>query len=99
MSSSFAKKMGFRQLQPAVGRLVGADGKEMNCFGTYSVKLQLGEVQHAVEVAVVKQLNRPLLSWHDCISLGILPRTFPQQLCAVERQSAAASAVVSLPPR
>ena len=86
MSSSFAKRMGLRQLQPATSRLVGADGKEMNCLGTCNVQLQLGEVAHSAEVAIVKQLNGPLLSWHDCISLGILPSTFPQQICLVAQQ-------------
>ena len=80
--------MGFQLLQPAARRLIRADGKEMDCIGTCDIKLQLGEVKHAVEVAVVRQLNGPLLSWHDCICLGILPITFPQQICAVERQPA-----------
>ena len=92
VSASFARKMGLQQLHPVVGRLIGADGKEMDCVGTCSVDLQLGDVRHAVEVAVVKQLNGPLLSWHDCISLGILPSTFPQQIRAVEHQPATRSA-------
>ena len=80
--------MGFQLLQPAARRLIRADGKEMDCIGTCGIKLQLGEVKHAVEVAVVRQLNGPLLPWHDCICLRILPSTLPQQICAVEHQPA-----------
>ena len=90
MSGTFAKKMDLQQQQPAVGRLVEVDVKEMDCVGTCEIELQLGEVKHTVELAVVKQLNGPLLSWHDCISMGILPRTYIQQICTIKHHSAAA---------
>ena len=70
----------------------------MDCLGTGSIQLQLGEVKHAVEVAVVKQFNGPLLSWQDCITLGILPTTFPQQICTVKCQPTATSATSSEAP-
>ena len=90
MPATFAKKTDLQRQQPAVGRLVGVDVKEMDCIGTCEVELQLGEVKHTVEIAVVKQLNGPPLSWHDCISLGILPRTYTQQIRTIKHHSAAA---------
>ena len=50
--AAFARKMGLQQLQQAVGRIVGADGKEIDC---------MGQVRHMVKLAVVKQAT-PLVA-------------------------------------
>ncbi|XP_037076346.1 uncharacterized protein LOC119097409 [Pollicipes pollicipes] len=86
---------GIRQsnLTPPTTRLLSADSREVQCFGTCSLTLRLGRVQHTVEAAVVKMLNGPLPSWHDNIKLGILPENYPQQIKAMTMTAAAGDAV------
>ena len=93
VSLNYAKKMGFKKedLAPPRSRLLNADNREMQCFGTCHVTLQLGSIKHTVEAAVVRQLNGPLLSWHDCIRLHILPESYPQQILYVRAIPAAAT--------
>ncbi|XP_043203833.1 uncharacterized protein LOC122371521 [Amphibalanus amphitrite] len=64
------------------GRPSGADSRSadqtrrrrLDCVGTCALTLQLGDVIQTVQVSVLRALHSPLLSWHDCIGLGILPR-------------------------
>ena len=85
VSLKYANKMGIKKedLSPPRSRLLNADNREMQCFGTCNITLQLGNVRHTVEAAVVQKLNGPLLSWHDSIKLRILPESYPQQLQSV----------------
>ncbi|KAF0308281.1 hypothetical protein FJT64_020476 [Amphibalanus amphitrite] len=77
------------------GRPSGADSRpadqtrrrRLDCVGTCALTLQLGDVIQTVQVSVLRALHSPLLSWHDCIGLGILPASFPRQIC--QRGSAA----------
>ena len=78
-------------LAPPRSRLLNADYREMQCFGTCHVTLQFGNVKHTVEAAVVRQLNDPLPSWYDCIRLHILPESYPQQILSVRATPAAAT--------
>ena len=82
LSLRSAEKMGLRgeDLRPPVTRLLNADNREMECIGTGSVTLQLGDVIRTVDVSVIRGLHSPLLSWHDCMELGILPPSFPAQI-------------------
>ena len=82
LSLRSAEKMGLRgeDLQPPAARLLNADNREMECVGTGSVILQLGNVVKKVDVSVIRGLHSPLLSWHDCMDLGILPAGFPAQI-------------------
>ena len=91
VSLRYAEKFGVQRgrLTPPATRLLSADSREMQCFGTCSITLQLGRIKHAVEVAVVKSLNGPLLSWHDSIKLGILPENYPQQIRTVKSTACA----------
>ena len=86
VSLRYAEKMGVRRsdLKPVTSKLLSADNSEMQCLGTCSITLQLGCISHTVETAVVKRLNGPLLSWHDSIRLGILPKNYPQQIQSVK---------------
>ena len=90
MSLRYAERFGIRRsnLTSPTTRLLSADSREMQCFGTCNLTLQLGRVQHTVEAVVVKMLNGPLLSWHDSIKLGILPENYPQQIQSVTAATA-----------
>ena len=82
LSLRSAEKMGLHadSLQPPATRLLNADNREMECVGTGRVTLQLGDVIRTVDVSVIRGLHSPLLSWHDCVGLGILPESFPAQI-------------------
>ena len=99
--------MGVRRedLSPSTAVLWAADSRRLDCLGTCALTLRLGDVTCAVRVSVLRFLHSPLLSWHDCIRLGILPATFPQQIRHVgagpERDAsadAAAGGGLSEPP-
>ncbi|KAF0292307.1 hypothetical protein FJT64_009659 [Amphibalanus amphitrite] len=74
-------------LTPSTSVLWAADSRRLDCVGTCALTLQLGDVIQTVQVSVLRALHSPLLSWHDCIGLGILPASFPRQIC--QRGSAA----------
>ncbi|KAF0300938.1 hypothetical protein FJT64_026671 [Amphibalanus amphitrite] len=74
-------------LTPSTAVLWAADSRRLDCVGTCAHTLQLGDVIQTVQVSVLRALHSPLLSWHDCIGLGILPASFPRQIC--QRGSAA----------
>ena len=74
-------------LTPSTAVLWAADSRRLDCVGTCALTLQLGDVIQTVQVSVLRALHSPLLSWHDCIGLGILPASFPRQIC--QRGSAA----------
>lgn len=99
---SYAEEMGFRKrdLAPPRSKLLNADDREMKCFGTCRIMLQLGSIKHTVEAAVVGRLNGPLLSWHDCIRLHILPDKFPEQIISsVQATPVDTEAPPEAPPR
>ena len=56
-------------------------------MGTCDLTLQLGNVTHTAMIAVLESIHTPLLSWHDCVRLGILPTDFPRQIRRVEQRS------------
>ncbi|XP_043194744.1 uncharacterized protein LOC122366489 [Amphibalanus amphitrite] len=89
LSLQQAESMGVSRadLTPSTAVLWAADSRRLDCVGTYALTLQLGDVIQTVQVSVLRALHSPLLSWHDCIGLGILPASFPRQIC--QRGSAA----------
>ena len=76
--------IGVGELVPPSGGLFAADGRELPCRGSCEVKLQLGDVTRTVNVSVVEKLHSSLLSWHDAVLLGILPKEFPRQIRTVQ---------------
>ncbi|XP_043232767.1 uncharacterized protein LOC122387025 [Amphibalanus amphitrite] len=89
LSLQQAESMGVSRadLTPSTAVLWAADSRRLDCVGTCALTLQLGDVIQTVQVSVLRALHSPLLSWHDCIGLGILPASFPRQIC--QRGSAA----------
>ncbi|KAF0303743.1 hypothetical protein FJT64_024322 [Amphibalanus amphitrite] len=89
LSLQQAESMGVSRadLTPSTSVLWAADSRRLDCVGTCALTLQLGDVIQTVQVSVLRALHSPLLSWHDCIGLGILPASFPRQIC--QRGSAA----------
>ncbi|XP_043209539.1 uncharacterized protein LOC122374691 [Amphibalanus amphitrite] len=71
-------------LRPSKTTLWTADGRKMHCMGTCNLTLLLGDVSHSAEISVMESLHTPLLSWHDCVKLGILPPGFPRQIRRLE---------------
>ena len=65
------------ELKPSKMTLWSADGRKMQCMGTCDITLELGAITHTTEVSVIQSLHAPLLSWYDCVKLGILPPEFP----------------------
>ncbi|XP_043228627.1 uncharacterized protein LOC122384887 [Amphibalanus amphitrite] len=76
LSLQQAESMGVSRadLTPSTAVLWAADSRRLDCVGTCALTLQLGDVIQTVQVSVLRALHSPLLSWHDCIGLGILPR-------------------------
>ena len=77
-----AESMGVRDanLIPSTATLRAADGRKLDCLGTCDFTLRLGDTTRTVHVSVLRSLHSPLLSWHDCVGMGILPATFPEQI-------------------
>ncbi|XP_043218401.1 uncharacterized protein LOC122379886 [Amphibalanus amphitrite] len=76
LSLQQAESMGVSRadLTPSTAVLWAADSRRLDCVGTCALTLQLGDVIQTVQVSVLRALHSPLLSWHDCIGLGSLPR-------------------------
>ena len=71
-------------LRPSSDKLFAAGGKELDSAGTFSCEMTLGSRRITTQVAVLNEFSGALLSWFDCIGLGILPPDFPRQIQSVE---------------
>ncbi|KAF0293654.1 hypothetical protein FJT64_008602 [Amphibalanus amphitrite] len=73
------------QLEPCIGQPFSAVGKQpLTCVGSFRATLELGDRSTTAAVFVIRELTGLLLSWFDCVALGILPRDFPAQIRSVE---------------
>ncbi|KAF0304008.1 hypothetical protein FJT64_000313 [Amphibalanus amphitrite] len=69
------------QLEPCIGQPFSAVGKQpLTCVGSFRATLELGDRSTTAAVFVIRELTGLLLSWFDCVALGILPRDFPAQI-------------------
>ncbi|XP_043200358.1 uncharacterized protein LOC122369578 [Amphibalanus amphitrite] len=69
------------QLEPCIGQPFSAVGKQpLTCVGSFRATLELGDQSTTAAVFVIRELTGLLLSWFDCVALGILPRDFPAQI-------------------
>ncbi|KAF0298384.1 hypothetical protein FJT64_004250 [Amphibalanus amphitrite] len=73
------------QLEPCIGQPFSAVGRHpLTCIGSFQAALELGDRSTTAAVFVIKEMTGLLLSWFDCVALGILPRDFPAQIRSVE---------------
>ncbi|XP_064116668.1 uncharacterized protein LOC135222514 [Macrobrachium nipponense] len=78
-----AKSLGIHEssLEPIImGGLIAADRQPLTNMGTFEAFLTLGNRSTTTVVSVVKEVKGALLSWFDCVALGILPENFPAQI-------------------
>ncbi|KAF0307804.1 hypothetical protein FJT64_020895 [Amphibalanus amphitrite] len=69
------------QLEPCIGQPFSAVGRHpLTCIGSFQAALELGDRSTTAAVFVIKEMTGLLLSWFDCVALGILPRDFPAQI-------------------
>ena len=70
-------------LTPPADSLLAAGGHQLECAGTFSCQLTLGQRQTSTTVTVVTGLHAALLSWYDSIAVGIISPDFPRQIYGV----------------
>ena len=82
LSLQQAESMGVsrNELTPSTAVMWAADSRRLDCLGMCALTLQLGDVTRTLQVSVLRALHSPLLSWHGCIGLGILPASFSRQM-------------------
>lgn len=72
------------RLTPLNEKLYAAGGGQLDSAGTFSCELYLGDRRVTTEVVVLNRFDGALLSWTECIGLGILPPDFPRQIKSTE---------------
>ena len=66
--------------RPAHQKLRAANGRPMPVHGTVVMEVTAMGRSATVEALVVEELSSDcLMSWHDLVALGVIPRTFPYQ--------------------
>ena len=86
MGADVAGAIGIKEnvLRPVSSKDLRAAGQQpLTCNGVFNSRLKLGNKHVDTEVCVVKEINGALLSLFDSISLEILPKKFPAQICHV----------------
>ena len=88
------------QLETCLSETFAAVGRHpLTCLGSFPATLELGGRSTDVTVFVIRELTGLLLSWFDCVALGILPRDFPAQIRCIDGASLPADDVTpSVPP-
>ncbi|XP_064111293.1 uncharacterized protein LOC135218773 [Macrobrachium nipponense] len=101
-----AKSLGIHEssLEPIImGGLIAADRQPLTNMGTFEAFLTLGNRNTTTVVSVVKEVKGALLSWFDCVALGILPKHFPAQIqhvtCSVSKPHIASRTKKVLEPQ
>ena len=86
IASDVAAKFGIPVKRGRHERRYTANNGEMNVSGSTVLKAEAGGVKTYIDAIVSEDLkNEILMSWHDLINLGVLPRDFPNHtfLCSV----------------
>ena len=80
-----AKELGvnLNNIKHSNHRLYAANRKLLTCIGVIPVEIRLGSRVINIEVVVVLEIKGFLLAWYHQIDLGILPESFPEQICEV----------------
>ena len=60
------------QLRASTRRIVTATGGRINCIGTFTAKMVIGDHSTVQEIFVCKNVQRMFLSIYGCIALGIV---------------------------
>ena len=88
------------QLETCLSETFAAVGRyPLTCLGSYPATLELGGRSTDVTVFVIRELTGLLLSWFDCVALGILPRDFPAQIRCIDGASLFADDVTTSVPQ
>jgi len=96
MSEKVARVHGI-PLKPSKERLRAANGTSMRVAGTVGLKVLYQGREAVVDIIVSSDLSADILmSWHDLIALGIIPKTFPAA-SRVEEARAVSAKAVSVP--
>ena len=76
------------KLESCLSQTFSAVGRHpLTCLGSFETTLELGGRSTVATVFVIRELTGLLLSWFDCVALGILPRDFPAQIRHVKDAS------------
>ena len=69
-------------------RILAANNSPLCCDGRIFLKISHGNRTADVDALISRSLeDEILISWYDLISLGILPKNFPEQICSVHEDS------------
>ncbi|KAK3866860.1 hypothetical protein Pcinc_027638 [Petrolisthes cinctipes] len=89
MGSQLAHHLGIEvdNLLPAHTSFIAVGGNLLQCKGQIGCSLELGKRQVETSVHITDNISGMLISWFDCIALGIVPADFPKQIGEIAKSS------------